>query len=99
MRRPGFAGERFRKRALARKQNGRRLPGELVKVANEMRLIVVTAFDGHVGPRRIAAFYRAKDLLKPDDPREQLWADADFALETAFELTAADAGVRRESVH
>ena len=99
MRRSGFAGERFGERTLARKQNRRRLPGELIEVANEMCLIVVTAFDGYIRPRGIALLDCAKHVLKPDDSRQQLWTNTDFALKTTFELTAADAGIGSELVH
>jgi hypothetical protein len=84
---------------LAREENCGRLFGELIEVANKVRLVVVTTFNGYIGPRGVTLLHRAKYLLKSDDPRQQLWTDTDFVLKTAFELSIAHARVGCELIY
>ena len=73
--------------------------GELVKIADQMGLIIVTTFNRNGGPRCIALLNRAEHLLKADYPCEELWSKPDLSQETPLQLAAADSGIVRELVH
>ena len=99
MRRPGLASEGFCEHGLPGKENCGRLAGKLIEVSNQMRLIVVTAFDRDRCPRCVGTFDRAKHLLKSQNAAEKFWSNADFAHEPPFQLTAAEARVVSKLVY
>ena len=95
----GLTRERFGERALAGEENGRGQLRELVEIADQVRLIEVTAFYSDIRPSRVRLVDRAEHLLKSDDAREQFRTDADFPQKATLELTRANAGVRSKLIY
>src|SRR5690349_15474072 len=85
-----LTGEEFGESGEALDRSGRSLPCELPEIADQMRLIVISAIGGDLGPVFVFAFHRAKHLLKPKNPAKKFRAEADFVQKTALQLPAAD---------
>ncbi len=76
------ARERFRQAAALGEQNRGSLMRKLLKVSNQMRLIVVAAIDRKRSPPRRVPSDRTKNLLKAKN--EQLWSQPDLYQEPSF---------------
>src|ERR1700722_6153224 len=74
-------------------QRSRRLSRELLKVSNQVSLIVVSALDRRIGPSR--TLQSPKDALEPLHPAEQLRWNPHRLPESPFELPRAEGGAIR----
>ena len=70
MRRPILARERFCQCACVRQKNGRSLSGELLKVANQVSLVIIAAIGGYSRPTGISLFECTEDLLEAQNATE-----------------------------
>src|SRR5262245_16617452 len=80
----------------------RRVSSELRKVANQMRLIGVSAIERETGPRhrvrRITCGMLPQHILESHDATERFRRDADAGPERPFELTMTDAALASERI-
>jgi hypothetical protein len=53
-----------------RQKNGRSLSGELLKVANQVSLVIIAAIGGYSRPTRIGLLDCTKDLLEAQNATE-----------------------------
>jgi hypothetical protein len=75
------------------------LPGKLLKITNEVSLVVIAAIGGHSCPSALVAVYRTEDLLEPKDATKQLRPYPYFLQKPALQLSATDARSSRKRVH
>src|SRR5262249_30695039 len=83
----------LRKRTLIREQHRRSLSRKLIEVANQMRLIVVTALNRDFCPRGVALLHGAKHLLKSNNAAKEFWSESNFTQEPALQLATADSRI------
>lgn len=80
-------------------EKGGSLFSKLLKVTNEVRLVVIAAVGGYGCPSFLIVVEDLENLLKTQDPAKQFRPYAYFVQESTFQLATTDAGFNGQPIH